>query len=48
MKKEEFIEKVLKIKKENKDDYKKIIDKSNIDEVISKMIDNFMIVNILN
>ena len=27
MKKEEFIKKVLKIKKENKDDYKKIIDK---------------------
>lgn len=29
MKKEEFIKKVLKIKKENKDDYKKIIDKIN-------------------
>ena len=30
MKKEEFIKKVLKIKKENKDDYKKIIDKINV------------------
>lgn len=29
MKKEEFVKKVLKIKKENKDDYKKIIDKIN-------------------
>ena len=39
MKKEEFVKKVLKIKKENKDDYKKIIDKIN-------KINKFLIVNL--